>query len=47
MHSSAKMQTPPITVIFLCSCENVDHKQEACFVLCLICQIVTVMTKKP
>ena len=35
MHISFNFLTPPITVIFICSCdnENVDHKQKTCFPL--------------
>ena len=33
MHSSAKLQFPPLSVLFLCSCEKVYHKQEVHFLL--------------
>ena len=41
MHSSAKFEDPPIFVVFLCSCDKVYHKQEECFLLYLLGQIVT------
>jgi len=33
MRTSVNFRTPPINVLFICSCDNVDHKQEACFLL--------------
>jgi len=40
MHNSANIQSPRISVVFLCSCE-VYHKQEVWFLLYLLGQIVT------
>ena len=36
MHSSTKLQSLPIIVVFLCSCDKVDHKQEVCSLLYLL-----------
>jgi len=39
-HSSAKLQSP-LSVVFLCSCDKVYHRQEVRFLLYLLGQIVT------
>ena len=31
MHSSAKLQYPPVFVVCFCSCDNVYHKPEVSF----------------
>ena len=31
MHSSANVQSPPLSVVLLCSCDNVYHKQDVRF----------------
>ena len=36
MHSSAKSQFPPLSVLFICSCDNVHYKQERRFLLYLL-----------
>jgi len=41
MHSSTNFQTPPISVVFLCSCDMIYNKQEVCFLLYLLGHIVT------
>jgi len=41
MLSSAKLKSPPISVLYFCSCHKVDHKQEVRFILLLLGQIVT------
>jgi len=41
MHYSVNSQTPPNLVDFLRFCEGVYHKQEVCFLLCFLGQIVT------
>jgi len=43
MHNLAIFQSPPLSVVFLCPCDKVYHKQEeqVCFLLYLIGQIVT------
>jgi len=41
MHSSAKFQASPISVVFLCSCDKVYHKKEVCFLLYLLGRNVT------
>ena len=41
MHSSKKNQDPPNAVDFLWSCDKVYHKQEVCFLLYFLGQIVT------
>jgi len=41
MHGSAKLQYPPLSIRLFCSCDNVHHKQEVCFRLYLLGQIVT------
>ena len=38
---AAIFQAHPISVIFLCSCDMVNHKQEVCFLLYLLGLIVT------
>jgi len=40
-HSSVNVQAPPISVVFLCPCDKVYHKQEVRFLLHLLGQIVT------
>jgi len=40
MRCSANFQSPPISVLFICSCEHVYHKHELNFLLYLLCQIV-------
>ena len=40
MHSTAKLQYPPLSVLFICSCDKVDHKQEVCFLLYSLGHIV-------
>jgi len=41
MHISANVYTLPISVVSLCSCDNIYHKQEVGFLLYLLGQIVT------
>ena len=41
MHSSTNFQAPPISVVFYCYCDKFYHKQEVCFILYLLGQIVT------
>ena len=43
MDSSAKLQTPPLSVHSFCSCDKVtsNHKKEVDFLLVLLGQIVT------
>jgi len=41
MHSSANFQSPPNSVVFFGLCDMVYHKQEVCFILYLLGQIVT------
>ena len=41
IHGSVNLQAPPVFVVFLCSCDNVYHKQEVCFLLYILGQIVT------
>jgi len=36
-----KTQSPPLSVLFFCSCDKIDHKQKVCFLLYLHGQIVT------
>ena len=46
MHSSTKFQAPTIAVyFFLSSCDKVNYKQEVCFLLYLLGQIVTRQNK--
>jgi len=40
MQSSEKLQYPPFYVVSLCSCDKVNDKQEVCFILYLLGQIV-------
>ena len=40
MQYIANVQAPPISVVFLCLCDNVYHKQEVRFLLYLLGQIV-------
>ena len=41
MHSSAKPKVPPLSVVFLCSCDKVYHKQVVRFLVYLLGQFVT------
>jgi len=41
MHSSAKRPSPPLSVLFCCSCDKVYYKQGVSFLLYLLGQIVT------
>ena len=41
MHSSPKVESPPLSEGLLCSCDKVYIKWEECFLLFLICPIVT------
>ena len=41
MDSSTKFQAPPQAAYSLWSCEKVYHKQEVCFLLYFLCQIVS------
>jgi len=41
MHSSAKFKSPPLPLLFFCSCDKVYHKQAVLFLLYLLGQIVT------
>ena len=41
MHSSAKLQSLPLSVLSFCSCNKVYHKPEKCFLLYLLGQVVT------
>ena len=40
MHSSAKLQSPPLYIVFLRACDQVYHRQEVLFLLYLVGQIV-------
>ena len=40
MQCFAILQSPPLSVVFLCSCDKVYHKQNV-FFLCLLGQNVT------
>ena len=40
IHSSAKLQSPQLSAVFLCSCFKVHHSQEVGVVLYLLCHIV-------
>jgi len=42
MHSSANVQSPPLSAVFICVCDKVSHKQEAGFLLFLLGQIVNI-----
>jgi len=37
IHSSATIQSPPLSLLSLCTCDNVYHKQEVRFLLYLLC----------
>ena len=40
MHSSARLQFPPLFALSFSSCDKVYHKQVVCFILFLLDQIV-------
>jgi len=44
IHSFAKRQSSPLSVLSFCSCDMVYHKQEVCFLLYELGQIVTWQT---
>ena len=39
-HSFSNLQSPLLSVLFFCSCDKLDHKQEIRFLLYLLGQIV-------
>jgi len=41
MHSSTKIQSPPLSVLFFCLCDKAYHKKGVRFGLCKLGQIVT------